>query len=37
MDIAQTKAFYVDGSCITGRETDHALILNLYGHQLRLI
>jgi extradiol dioxygenase family protein len=34
-DIAQTKAFYVDGlGCITGRETHHALILNLYGHQL---
>ena len=34
-DIAQTKAFYVDGlGCIPGRETHHALILNLYGHQL---
>ena len=34
-DIAQTKAFYVDGlGCIAGRETHHALILNLYGHQL---
>ena len=34
-DIAQTKAFYVDGlGCILGRETHHALILNLYGHQL---
>ena len=34
-DIAQTKAFYVDGlGCVVGRETDHALILNLYGHQL---
>ena len=34
-DIAQTKAFYVDGlGCTAGRETHHALILNLYGHQL---
>ena len=34
-DIAQTKAFYVDGlGCIPGRENHHALILNLYGHQL---
>ncbi len=34
-DIAQTKTFYVDGlGCIAGRETHHALILNLYGHQL---
>ena len=34
-DIAQTKAFYVDGlGCVVGRETHHALILNLYGHQL---
>lgn len=34
-DIAQTKAFYVDGlGCIAGRETRHALILDLYGHQL---
>ncbi len=34
-DIAQTKAFYVDGlGCIPGRETHHALILNLHGHQL---
>lgn len=34
-DIAQTKAFYVDGlGCIAGRETHHALILNLHGHQL---
>ena len=34
-DIAQTKAFYVNGlGCIAGRETHHALILNLYGHQL---
>jgi hypothetical protein len=34
-DIAQTKAFYVDGlGCIPGRETHYALILNLYGHQL---
>ena len=34
-DIAHTKAFYIDGlGCIPGRETHHALILNLYGHQL---
>ena len=34
-DIAQTKTFYVDGlGCIAGRETHHALILDLYGHQL---
>lgn len=34
-DIAQAKAYYVDGlGCIAGRENPHALILNLYGHQL---
>lgn len=34
-DIAQTKAFYIDGlGCTAGRETHHALILDLYGHQL---
>ena len=34
-DIAQTKAFYVNGlGCVAGRENHHALILNLYGHQL---
>ncbi|MBD2776839.1 VOC family protein [Iningainema tapete] len=34
-DIAQAKAYYVDGlGCIPGRENKHALILNLYGHQL---
>lgn len=34
-DIEQTKAFYVDGlGCQVGRESRHALILNLYGHQL---
>ena len=34
-NIPQTKAFYVDGlGCIPGRENRHALILNLYGHQL---
>jgi uncharacterized protein len=34
-DIAQTKEYYVDGlGCILGRENKHALILNLYGHQL---
>lgn len=34
-DIAQAKAYYVHGlGCIPGRENRHALILNLYGHQL---
>ncbi|MBF2017726.1 MAG: glyoxalase [Rivularia sp. T60_A2020_040] len=34
-DIAQTKAYYVDGlGCTNGRENRHALILNFYGHQL---
>ena len=34
-DIPQTKAFYVDGlGCVPGRENQHALILNLYSHQL---
>jgi uncharacterized protein len=34
-DIVQAKAYYVDGlGCIPGRENKHALILNLYGHQL---
>lgn len=34
-DIAQAKAYYVDAlGCIPGRESRHALILNLYGHQL---
>ncbi len=34
-DIAQTKAYYVDGlGCVPGRENPQALILNLYGHQL---
>ncbi|TAF09357.1 MAG: glyoxalase [Nostocales cyanobacterium] len=34
-NISETKAFYVDGlGCIPGRENPHALILNLYGHQL---
>ncbi|WP_138501252.1 VOC family protein [Nostoc sp. PA-18-2419] len=34
-NIAQTKTYYVDGlGCIPGRENRHALILNLYGHQL---
>ena len=34
-DIAQTKAYYVDGlGCTSGRENRNALILNLYGHQL---
>ncbi|PPJ64733.1 VOC family protein [Cuspidothrix issatschenkoi] len=34
-NIPQTKAFYIDGlGCTPGRESAHALILNLYGHQL---
>ncbi len=34
-DIAQTKAFYVDGlGCQIGRETPNSAILNLYGHQI---
>ena len=34
-DIAQAKTYYVDGlGCTPGRESRHALILNLYGHQL---
>ncbi|MBW4560493.1 MAG: glyoxalase [Mojavia pulchra JT2-VF2] len=34
-NIAQTKAYYVDGlGCIPGRENPHALILNFYSHQL---
>ncbi|MGJ5675157.1 MAG: VOC family protein [Nostochopsis sp.] len=34
-DIAQAKAYYVNAlGCIPGRENHHALILNLYGHQL---
>lgn len=34
-DLAQTKTYYVEGlGCIPGRESPHALILNLYGHQL---
>ncbi|MEB3180722.1 MAG: VOC family protein [Nostocaceae cyanobacterium] len=34
-NIAQAKVYYVDGlGCIPGRENPHALILNLYGHQL---
>ncbi len=34
-DISQTKEFYIDGlGCVSGRENNHALILNLYGHQL---
>lgn len=34
-NIAQTKEFYIHGlGCVAGRETHHALILNLYGHQL---
>lgn len=34
-DVPQTKAFYADGlGCEVGRESNHAVILNLYGHQL---
>jgi hypothetical protein len=34
-DITVAKRFYVDGlGCAVGRETDHAAILNFYGHQL---
>lgn len=34
-DIAQTKAFYVEGlGCQPGRETPNAVILSLCGHQL---
>ena len=34
-NIAETKVYYVEGlGCIPGRENPHALILNLYGHQL---
>lgn len=34
-DIAQTKAFYVEGlGCQPGRESKTSLIMNLYGHQL---
>jgi extradiol dioxygenase family protein len=34
-DIEQTKEFYGSGlGCEIGRESRHAVILNLYGHQL---
>lgn len=34
-NIPDTKAYYADGlGCEVGRETEHAVILNLYGHQL---
>jgi uncharacterized protein len=34
-NLLQTKTFYVEGlGCQAGRESAHALILNLYGHQL---
>ncbi|MGD1871852.1 MAG: VOC family protein [Mastigocoleus sp.] len=34
-DITQAKAYYVENlGCTPGRESRHALILNLYGHQL---
>jgi uncharacterized protein len=34
-NITDAKAYYIKGlGCIPGRENPHALILNLYGHQL---
>lgn len=34
-NLAETKTFYVEGlGCQMGRESRHALILSLYGHQL---
>ena len=34
-DIQQTKEYYADGlGCEIGRESRHAVILSLYGHQL---
>ncbi|MGF1604253.1 MAG: VOC family protein [Thermosynechococcaceae cyanobacterium] len=34
-DIGQTKAYYGEGlGCTIGRESEQAVILNLYGHQL---
>jgi extradiol dioxygenase family protein len=34
-DIKQTKEYYAGGlGCEIGRESRHAVILNLYGHQL---
>lgn len=34
-NLEETKAFYVEGlGCQMGRESRHALILSLYGHQL---
>jgi uncharacterized protein len=34
-DITQTKTYYINGlGCTPGRENHHALILDLYGHQL---
>lgn len=34
-DLAQAKAFYCDGlGCKLGRESQQALILNFYGHQV---
>jgi hypothetical protein len=34
-DLTQTKVFYVEGlGCELGRESPHALILNLCGHQI---
>jgi uncharacterized protein len=34
-DIAQAKVYYGEGlGCVIGRESEQAVILNLYGHQL---
>jgi extradiol dioxygenase family protein len=34
-DLAVTERWYVDGlGCVAGRRSDHALILDLQGHQL---
>ncbi|MFP4133480.1 MAG: VOC family protein [Halothece sp.] len=34
-NIPDAKAFYVNGlGCEVGRESDHAVILNFYGHQV---
>jgi hypothetical protein len=34
-DLEQTKEYYVGGlGCEIGRQSRHAMILNLYGHQL---
>jgi extradiol dioxygenase family protein len=34
-DLAEARKFYVDGlGCVSGRQSDDALILNLGGHQI---